>query len=306
MKNIFYFLTGIVLVLNSCVDDYTDANPPHLLDAPTFRVSRPSDDNGKITTVPINQFQNGYESIVSYGNPVEYTVSVIDAPGKVGEVSVSASIPDFGSVVLDDASVAALQGKESGDFKFTFMSNPNVPDQSDRSLNIVINVSDSQQDEKGEASPLTTTLTIPVTIYKCISDGLAEGIYTVTAASGNLDGGETYNLDSLEKYAEGNILVEVIIEGPGLYVINEVTGGVWPVFYSGRANPALLVDLCGTTITGREGFVSTGVGTAAQRTFTIDGTLNSDGTATITWSYVRDDGATPADPAKGSYTMALQ
>ena len=48
---------------------------------------------------------------------------------------------------------------------------------------------------------------------------------------------------------------------------------------------------------------ATGAGTAAARTFTITGVLNPDGTIDVTWSYVRNDGATPANPAKGTYTL---
>ena len=86
-------------------------------------------------------------------------------------------------------------------------------------------------------------------------------------------------------------------------IFNEITGGVWPAFYSGRANPALQVDLCGTTISGREGAVTAGAGSATARIFTIAGTQNGDGTITINWSYARVTGVTPANPAKGTYTL---
>lgn len=235
---------------------------------------------------------------------MEFTVSVIDAPGRVATVSVVPSVPDFGTVSLDDASVSSVIGQEQGDFKFTFTPNAALPDKADRSLNLVITVSDSQLNQNGEAGPKTTTLTVATTLGNCLSEGLQEGTYAVTAASGNLDGGAAYTLDDLK--ADGGvdeILVTISEDRPGRYVIDEVTGGCWPVYYGGRANPALMVDLCDSSIQGNEGEVTAGSGAGPLRKFTIDGTLNGDGTVNITWSYERTDAPTPADPAKGTYTL---
>jgi hypothetical protein len=305
MNKIFLYIIGLLFVTTACVDDYTDANPPIKLDAPTLRISA-SGSNQKLTTVPANPYQNTYLAYVQYGGPVEFTVSVIDAPGLVGGVTVTPSVPDFGTVTIDDASVAALVGKEKGDFKFTFTPSAALPDVTDRTLNLVVDVSDSQLNPNGEAGPKTTRLTMPTNLVNCLGEELTEGLYVVTEASGNLDGGVPYTLDDLK--TDGGvdeILVEVSLDRPGLYTIDEVTGGVWPVYYGGRANPALKVDLCGTTISGHEGDVTAGEAPSPLRKFTIDGTLNSDGTVDITWSYERDDGvATPADPAKGTYTIS--
>jgi hypothetical protein len=305
MNKIFLYILGLLFVTTACVDDYTDANPPIKLDAPTLRINA-SGSNQKLTTVPANAYQNTYLAYVQYGGPVEYTVSVIDAPGLVGGVTVTPSVPDFGTVTIDDASVAALIGKEKGDFKFTFTPNAALPDVSDRTLNLVVDVSDSQLNPDGEAGPKTTRLTMPTNLVKCLGEQLEEGLYVVTEASGNLDGGAAYTLDDLETDgAVDEILVEVSMDRAGLYTIDEVTGGVWPVYYAGRANPALKVDLCGTTISGHEGDLTAGELPGPLRTFTVDGTLNGDGTVDITWSYERTDGvATPVDPAKGSYTIA--
>jgi hypothetical protein len=288
----------------SCVDDFTDANPPAQLDAPTLRLSA-SGSNQKIETVPANAYQNTYVAYQTYDGPVEYTVSVIDAPGKVGAVSVVSSAPENGTLTMDDASVAGLLGQEQGSFKFTFTPSAALPDFADRPLNLVITVTDSQVSQDGEAAPKTTTLTLPTNLVKCLNEEIEEGLYVVTDASGNLDGGDPITLDDLK--VDGGvdeILVEVAMDRPGLYTIDEVTGGFWPVYYPGRVNPALQVDLCGTTISGHEGAVTAGEAPGPQRMFTIDGTLNGDGTVNITWSYERVDGiATPADPAKGTYTI---
>lgn len=303
MNKLFLFILGLFFVAGACVDDYTDANPPTKLDAPTLRISA-AGSNQKILTVPVNQYQNNYRAYTQYGGPVEFTVSVIDAPGKVATVSVVPSVPDFGAVVLNDASVSSLVGQEAGEFKFTFTPNAALPDQADRSLNLVITVSDSQLNQHGEAGPKTTTLTLPANLVSCVSEQLEEGTYTVTAASGNIDGGAAYTLDDLK--ADGGvdeILVVITKDRPGLYTMNEVTGGCWPIYYGGRANPELKVDQCGNSIQGHEGAVTAGAAPGPLRKFTINGTLNGDGTVDVTWSYERVDAASPADPAKGTYTL---
>ncbi len=305
MKNFYKLILMILMVCSviSCVDDYTDANPPAQFDAPTFRISA-TGSNQIIITTPVNPFQNTYSSYLKYGAPIEFTVSVIDAPGKVASVSAVASVPDFGSVTLDNASVSALVGKETGEFKFTFTPSALLPDESDRTLNLVVSITDSQLDEKGESDAKTTTLTIPSTLVSCVSQDLEEGLYHVTEASGNIDGGGTYTLDDLKlDGGVDEIVVSITKDRPGLYTINEVTGGCWPVYYSGRANPELQVDFCSPGITGHEGSVTAGAAPGPLRKFTIDGTKNGDGTIDITWSYERLDAATPADPAKGTYTL---
>jgi hypothetical protein len=305
-KNSF-LIASMVLFASACVDDFSASNQPHQLDAPGLIVSAPTSDNLLVRAVATNPFQNKYEAYVTYGSEAQLTISVLDAPGKVASVSVTPSIPEFGTVKLDDASAAALTGKEKGEFKFTFTPSTTLSNTADRSLNLVVTVTDAQLDTKsGESSPLSTTLTIATTLAKgggCFAQGIEAMTYRVTAASGNLDGAAPYTLADLEADNGGPALVTVTKVRPGRYTFDEVTGGIWPVYYSGRANPALDVDLCGTTISGHEGAVTAGSGSTA-RLFTISGTLNNDGTITISWSYVRISGATPANPARGTYTLS--
>lgn len=304
MRNLsskYVWLAASLFVWAACVDDYTEYNAEHPLDAPALRVGA-SGANQAVVTVPVNQYQNTFNAYVGLGTPVEFTISVIDAPGKVASVSVAPSVPDFGTVTLDDASVVALKGKENGSFKFVYTPNPDLTAGDDRPLNLVVTVTDSQEGENAK----TTTLTIPTIIGSpCFSSTITAGNYLVTAASGNLDGGDTYELPDLVEAGASNIVVKIVQNRPGVYTIDEVTGGIWPLFYSGRANPELQVDVCGNTITGRVGQVTAGAGTVAARTFTLNGTINSDNSITMTWSYVRDDGTTPLNPAQGTYTLKL-
>ncbi len=301
----FLYLTILIAAVTACVDDYTDFNPPDQLDAPNFRVSA-TGANQVVETTNINNWQKAYNAYVLYDEPVTFTVSVVDAPGKVGGVSVSGSVPDFGTITLDEASVNALMGKEQGEFRFTFTPNPDLmnQDSEDRALNIVVDVTDMQLDDKGREDPKTTTITIPTVIGgPCLGSPIQGGNWLVVEATGNLDGGDPFDLADLVAEAGSQIVVNISRDRPGVYTLDEVTGGLWSTIYTTRANPELKINVCDGSITDREGANVAGVGTAAARTFTIDGTVNEDGTITIEWSYVRNDGTTPADPAMGTYTL---
>lgn len=301
------FLIAGLMISIACVDDFTDANPPRQLDAPGVTISATTTANLVVQSVPVNPFQNNYEAFVGYGSTGQITVNVLRAPGKVSSVSVEPSIPEYGTVAIDEASVSALNGKDAGTFNFTYTPSISLPNTADRRFDLVVMVTDSQLNTKtGESSPKTTTLTVPTTMAKggCFSNGIVAMNYRVTAASGNLDGNVPYTLADIEADHGGPMVVTVTQVRAGRYTFNEITGGIWPVYYSGRANPALDIDLCNTSIVGHEGSVTAGAGTATARIFTITGTSNTDGTITINWSYARVTGATPANPAKGTYTLS--
>ena len=110
-------------------------------------------------------------------------------------------------------------------------------------MNLVVTVSDGQLDQEGEALPKTTTLTVPTNLVACISESLEEGMYVVTQAAGNLDGGDPYTLEDIKADAEVEfITVEITKDRPGLYTVDEITGGVWPVYNPGRANPEIGIE----------------------------------------------------------------
>ncbi|HTE29729.1 MAG TPA: hypothetical protein VK666_05100 [Chryseolinea sp.] len=300
MNKIYVYILGLIFIAAACVDDYKDANPTHPLDAPFLRISG-AGANQKVESVPVNPYQNTYLAYATYGSTVEFTVTVVDAPGKVNGVTVVPSVPDYGTVTLDNASVSNLMGQDKGEFKFTFTPNPALPDMSDRAMNLVVTVDDNQTNQLGEPEPVSTILTMPTNLVACISEDIEEGTYEITAASGNFDGGATYTLDTLKKDGEvDHITLDITADRPGLYSVDEITGGVWPIYYSTRANPVVGVDLCGSDIKGHEGATVVG----GFREFDVSGLRNSDGTITITWSYKRIDATpTPANPAKGTYTL---
>jgi hypothetical protein len=318
MKNIYFLIIlSVTFFFTGCVDDFTDSNPPDQLDAPFLRIET-SDANAVVKPLPLNK----YNAFVTYGQPVTFTVTVVDAPGTIGAIDAASSIEEFGTVTVgNDAS--ALIGKKNGQFTVTFTPSSDLPDTDDRSLNLEVYVTDSQKDDKGEASPKTTTLTVPLTIGSpCLSEGISAGTYVVTEASGNLDGGDTYDLsflteNSASAFAANQIVVVITKDRPGVYTFSEVTGGVWPLtggapedpdngFNIFRSAPEASIDLCDKIITGRSENLVFGDDTEEgneEVEFTVDGTLNDDGTISIDWSYVRTDGNTPATPAMGSYKL---
>ncbi|MDQ2658513.1 MAG: hypothetical protein M3Y60_13905 [Bacteroidota bacterium] len=300
MKQALAFIMTLILA-GGCVDDFRDYNPPVGLDAPVVRVSTIGSEQ-MLVQVPVNAYQTT-PVVYTFYKPVDFTVDVARAKGLVNDVSVSISIPEYGEVSADEASVNGIKGSESGSFKFTFTPNPSLPNMIDRTVNIDVSVADSQLDEDGRAKPVTTTVTIPVTLTTgCFSSTLTPGVYAVTDASGNLDGDAAFTYDDLVADFGEVPTVTITSIRPGLYLFNEVTGGIWPTYYSGRANPSLQLDLCNTTVAGHVGAITAGSGSTARK-FTLNGTVNEDKTITVAWSYELVNGVTPTAPAKGTYTL---
>jgi hypothetical protein len=332
MKKVIYTLltVGMLFVAGACVDDYTDSNPPHLLDAPTLRLSGEGSSNLIFSTLDgSNPYQKTYAAVVSQSGPSEFTVTVLDAPGKIGDISGSLSVPDFGEVVIDQASANALKGKETGTFKFTFEPSDFGPNYDDGSANIVITVSDTQIDHKGEEASLSTSLTIPITLRRCLSTGLATGRYNVIEASGVLDDGTSYDLDDINAAWEDMggtppFGVTIARPAPGRYTFNDITGGVWRALYfdfdaevEGRNRPAVGLDLCGNSLSTHDE-LTTIQGTepeegeddpfdrASDRKFFADLTVNDDGTIDVEWWYEVVGEEDPSEsPAHGTYKLEL-
>jgi len=305
MKRRIFYIAGVALAMGACtLPDVKTINPPALLDAPAFNITpTPSTTNGMAGG------KTGYNgntigiSYLAYGSSTDFAIDVVDAPGKVSDVTSSISVPEYGTVAVDASSLASLKGQTTGSTKVTVVAEADPDGKGlDRSCNLVFNVSDSQKDTESAGNPKTASITWPSVLVRCAWDGLPVGDYQVTAASGNFDGGTAYDLSTIETDNGGPIYVTIAMTRPGLYTMNEVTGGIWPIYYSTRANPALSVDGCPTQIYGHVGSVTTGAGTTSTRVFTLNGTVNNDGTITMTWSYTRTQG-TPASPAQGTYTL---
>lgn len=111
----------------SCVDDYQDFNPPRLKDGPFFKVSLSAD-------------------TVVGGGSVNFTVSVIDAPGGIADLIVT-NPQKLGSYTLDN--LDAMKGNTKGEITGKFVS----PTTFEGALSLMFELSDQQLDEKGEDAP---------------------------------------------------------------------------------------------------------------------------------------------------------
>jgi len=305
MKNRLLQIITLALVGGACtLPDVKKFNPPTLLDGPAYVITPVASTSNGVANgkTGFNGITIG-TSYLAYGSSTDFSIDVVDCPGKVSDVTSSISVPDYGTVTVDATSLAALKGQTTGETKVTVVAEAD-PDGLglDRSCNLVFNVSDSQKDTEANGNPKTASTTWPTVLVRCAWDGLPVGDYQVTAASGNLDGGTAYDLSTIEADNGGPIYVTIAMTRPGLYTMDEVTGGIWPIYYSGRANPLLSVDGCPTQLYGHTGSVTTGAGTTSTRVFTLNATVNNDGTITMTWSYIRTQG-TPTNPAQGTYTL---
>lgn len=294
-KKLFYILICFLGLASCSLPDYKDINPKPLKDSPAYNVTPAGSSQSTLLGT----------TYLLYGQSADFNIDVTDAPGKIADVSGVLSVPSYGTATTESSSLGALKGAEKGSTKITLKAMDTPVDGLDRSFNFDISVSDGQLDEKGLPAGKITKVTRKVVLTgPCLTSSIVAGTYKVTSATGILDFGTPYTLASLEAAKGGSITVVVSLTRPGLYSFNEITGGIWPLYYSGRANPALSIDLCGTTISGNAKLTTTGAGTTAQRKFTINGALNGDGTITITWSYVRQTGgSTPVPAANGTYTL---
>ncbi len=310
MKKLIYIIGGLLTMGACTLPDVKKANPPVLLDAAAFNVT-PTGDNQAVANGKL-----GYDgktigtSYLVYGTSTDFAIDVTDAPGKVSDVTVSISVPDYittansPAVPVDASTLAALKGKTTGSTKAT-VSIMADPDGVDRSCNLVFNVADSQKDVEAGGAPKTASLTWPTVLVKCIGTGIATGKYRVTAASGIGDGTDgSYTLADLEADYGGPVVITITSTRPGLYTLSEASGGFMYDWYL-STRPALSVDLCNTTVSGHTGAVTSSGKPVVTGSyiFTLNGTLNSDGTISMTWSYVRAAGGTPSPAANGTYTL---
>lgn len=129
MRKLVYntFIFGLLLLAYSCVDDYQDANPPRLLDAPA--VSR-------VTAV---------KTEINDGESTQVTATVVDAPAGVDSVAVTTTDENgdpVGSTTID----TPLTGQTQGDIEVTYTSALKFTG----IVSVTITVFDKQYDEKGE------------------------------------------------------------------------------------------------------------------------------------------------------------
>lgn len=255
MNKIYVFLLFGMALLPSCVDEYTDANPPRLLDAPAVSVISASE-----TTLLSNQ-------------TTEITVVVSDAPGGIDSVSAMATDELGTSYGTFTSNASELKGQTKGTINLTYTA----PEGYGGELEVSVFVFDGQLNHKGEAvnkssSEQNLTLTI-----LCEAAADYSGTYTALA-NGHFGGGEDETFSDLES------TVIISKEDVGKFTVDDMSFGLYPILYEDTPPPGTL-NICGTMISDN------GDTDQYDDPFTINGMVNEDGTISLSWSNTYGDGA---------------
>lgn len=259
MNKLYLLLFAFTIMFSSCVDEYDEANPPRLLDSPAVSAVSVSD------------------TVLQSNETTEISVVVSDAPGGIDSVSAVATDAlgtEYGSFT---SNVSELRENEKGTINLTYTA----PEGYGGDLNVTIIVYDSQINYKGdEVNKASTAQTLTLKIL-CEAAADYSGTYT-TIADGNLGDGDG---GASETYSDLESSVIISKKDVGLFNIDDMSFGQYPVLYEDTAPPGTL-SICGTTISDN------GDTDQYDDPFTINGMVNDDGTITLTWSNTYGDGAT--------------
>ena len=260
MKKIYLLISATLILFSSCVDEYQDANPPRLLDAPAI-----SSIDASKTTLLTNE-------------SVEISINVSDAPGGIDSVSATAT-DDAGNAygTFTSTNLSTVKGATSGTITMTYMA----PAGYSGDLTVSVIVYDRQLDHRGEmVRKSSTAATVELTIL-CDAKEDYSGTYTLSAY-GNLGDGEGGAADT---YTDLESTVSVTKDGVGNFVVSDITFGVYPVVYEDDA-PEGTITICDTTITDNGDTDQYG------DPITINGNVNEDGTIALEWSNTYGDSGT--------------
>ena len=199
MKTLFNIVSVICLLglMNACVDDYQDANPPRLKDSPA------------VSSVAIA------DEILKGGTSTKITAVVVDAPAGVDSVGVEALDADeepVGSFTID----TPLTGQTKGDIEITFTAPANVS----ATLTITVAVFDKQFDEKGE---VVRKSSVPQEVEVSVICGVLAGYHSVT--------GE-FLVDDFGSPAVTKDQVVLSVDCNNNYLLEDITGGLYTTTYA--------------------------------------------------------------------------
>ena len=261
-----------VFVLSACVDDFDEANPPLALDGPAGFLNAPSGDGIKATDTGDNTFL-----FLPREGTLLFSVAIVDAPGLIASANATLAnnvqVDDLGTITGD---VSEALGKEIGTVQWAYQAG-NVPGDE----NITLSVEDAQ------APPKVTQFVVdePVRIIDtdCFSNTNLVGAYT-TVTDG-YDALANENFTGLEAVVELRINAGGV-NHPGLYRLTDGSFGLYE--RQGSENNFINVEVCGNEILNAN----------EEFTDSFSGTVNGDGTISITWSNVNgDSGNTVMTPA---------
>lgn len=222
--NNFIIILGIILIGISCVDDYKDANPPRLLDAPAVSSVTAADE------------------LILDGQSTQITIVVVDCPAGID--SVSYLIEDengdpLGTVTIDN--LDEMKGMTKGDILATYTSESKIAAE----VTLTFTVFDLQEREGEEVRKSSVPQSADVSIV-CASD--LAGTYNAVASGTSTDPGAAVN----PAVDIQSVITLTATETPGEYSIDKSTGKVFDAWYLGvyYGDPTdvagVLKDACGS------------------------------------------------------------
>ena len=271
VKNLI--ITAVMLtLLGSCVDDFQDANPPRALDGPFFTLSAGGD---VLETAANGNFIGASQTIV-------FTLTVIDCQGGIDSVGVEVNEEDLGTAVVDATSLSSASGNITGEVTVSYTTVSEVLEETDLQIDITLYDGQEEIDWFGQDIEYrkSATESYDVTLVVCASTGLA-GDFT-SVADGNFGDGAG---GAGTAYTNLQADISITEIRPGLYLIDDMTFGLYPQLYGDALVPGR-VDLCGVNISDKGDTDHYG------DPFTISGTLNVDGSVNLTWQNTYGDRGT--------------
>lgn len=219
MKSIsFIYILGLVFIFASCVDDFEDANPPRLLDAPA------------VNSLSIT------EDVLKGGTSTVITLNVTDAPAGLASATVT-DVDEFGVSVGGSVSVITdINGLTKGEVEIEYTA----PEGFSGTVTLSAFVSDGQTDEDGEdASKSSVARTVDIEVL-C---GDLAGSHTV-------DGEILVDDFGSGPYTFMDNISLADCEEEGAYNISDISGGLYANAYAdnyGTSARAALIVINSTT-----------------------------------------------------------
>lgn len=257
MKRFLLLFTLSIVIFWGCVDDYQDANPPALLDAPAVHTLTVSDD------------------LITDVGQTTLTIVVTDAPAGLDSVGVNAVNTDGEAIGGTFNVTTAFAGITSGNIDVTYQPAAGYSG----TAVLQAQVFDAQVDEDGDdASKGSVIQTIEVTVI-C---GSIAGVYSV-------DGNILVDDFGSGPYSSEETLILADCSVSGAYAVSDITGGLWAQDYAdaygSSARAAVLeIDFASGDVTWTgvsDQFGGTIIQDPAQPTSTYDATA---GTITVYWT----------------------
>jgi hypothetical protein len=226
MRKIIFslFIISLMILVYSCVDDYQDANPPRLKDAPAVSSVTAADE------------------LLLDGESTQITIVVVDCPAGIDSVAYTiedASGDEVGSVTIDN--LDAMRGQTRGDILATYSSES----QTAAMVTVTFTVYDLQYQEGEEVRKSSVPRGVDIQV---VCESNLAGTYNAVTSGTSTDPGANIN-----PAVDIQSVVTLTATGnPGEYTIDRSTGKVFDAWYLGvyYADPidvdGVITDACGS------------------------------------------------------------